>query len=695
MGGCVISIMRWRNSISTKDSECYSERITYGPINKKVTPDEPDRSGIYRYARVTDKEHKFFSTNFYDGENILQSLERNCKERDTQNAIFYRKIKKMTKEKKIDAKGKERVWEYTHLDEPTKISYNELWKLILAFGRGLVELGIKKMSKVAIYEETRWEWLTSMFGLWTQEMIGVTVYSNLGSDALHYALKETVCAAIVCNGKNIDKLVKILDDGVPMKTIIYLDELSGTVDLGNYQVYAWMDVVQKGMKSTLPYTIPHNNETSVLIMYTSGTVGNPKGVEHSIGSLTHGVHIINDRLSELVGEETGDSYIAYLPSAHIFEFVCENIMLLRGAKLCFGSPRTLTDTYARPCGDISLYRPFMMIGVPRVFETLKKTVEELLPRPGTLKRRIFDTAYQSRLEALKKGKDTPYWNKVVFKTARALWGGRMRGICCGGAPIADKTQEWLNVVLGVPVVQGYGMTETVCNATVQRFGEFVCVAGQLLKGLEARLLDVEEYKHTDTPNPRGELLLHGNFLFKSYYKQPELTKEVLLPNGWLRTGDIAEFDAKDGNMRLIGRIKGLAKNILGEYIALESLEALYCQHPIAIANGVCILVDAQKPYICALALTDETKAIEFAKTHKIPGSWPDILKNTKFQEEVTTSMVDLAKREGKMGFEHVRRVRILVDEWTPENGLTTASSKIRRPAIEKHYADVIQELFSD
>ncbi|CCW64193.1 unnamed protein product [Phytomonas sp. EM1] len=695
MGVCLVSAMKWRNNISLKDSECYANRIKYGCVNKKVTPDEADCSGIYRYAKLSDKEHESFSNDFYAGENILQSLERMCNERATRNVISYRKINKVTNEKKIDAKGKERVWEYTHLDAPTSITYEELWKLIVAFGMGLVEILIEKTSKVAIYEDTRWEWLTSMFGLWTQDMIGVTVYANLGSDALHYALKETECTAIVCNGKNIDKLVSILDNGVPTKIIIYLDELSGKADLSNYQTYAWMDVVQRGMKSTVSYGVPSNNDTTVLIMYTSGTTGNPKGVEHSIGALTHGVHVINDRLSELVGEEEGDSYVAYLPSAHIFEFICENIMLLRGALLCFGSPRTLTDTYAKPCGDITLYKPFMMSGVPRVFETIKKTVEGLLPPPGTLKRRIFDAAYESRLKALKSGKDTPYWNKVVFKTTRALWGGRMRGICCGGAPIADKTQEWLNVVLGVPVVQGYGMTETVCNASVQRFGEFDCVAGQLLKGLEARLMDVDEYKHTDKPNPRGELLLRGKFLFKGYYKQPELTKEVLMPDGWLRTGDIAEFDAKDGNMRIIGRIKGLAKNILGEYIALENLEALYCQHPIAIANGVCILVDAQKPYICALVLTDESKAMAFAKERNIPGSWPGILKSSQFLDAVTSSMVDLAKREGKVGFEHVKRVRALADEWTAENGLLTASSKIRRSGIDKHYADIIRELFSD
>lgn len=145
------------------------------------------------------------------------------------------------------------------------------------------------------------------------------------------------------------------------------------------------------------------------------------------------------------------------------------------------------------------------------------------------------------------------------------------------------------------------------------------MAGQCLRGIEIRLLDTDEYKHTDEPNPRGELLIRGPTMFKGYLKQSELTQQCMLPGGWFRTGDVAQLDKTTGEMAIVGRIKALAKNVLGEYIALQNLQALYGQHPLAIANGVCILVDSQKSFITALVLTDEAKACKFAKQHKIDG----------------------------------------------------------------------------
>ncbi|CAD2221196.1 long-chain acyl-CoA synthetase [Angomonas deanei] len=556
-------------------------------------------------------------------------------------------------------------------------------------------MGFKKGSKVAIFEDTRWEWITSMLGLWTQEYVGVTVYANLGYDALVYALKEAECGAIICNGANVPRVAKLMSDfGIKESVIIYLDELPANCDAGAHKVLPWKTVVDMGAASSRDYSIITNNDQDVLIMYTSGTTGNPKGVCHSIGALTQGSRGLNDRLTDLIGHEEEETYLSYLPAAHVFEFICECIMLGRGTVVCFGSPRTLTDLFARPAGDITTFKPFFLIGVPRIFETIKKGAEGKLPPVGTVKRALFDRAYASRLAALKEGYDTPFWNEKVFKIPRAMMGGKMRGICSGGAPLAHKTQEWMNVVIGQPVAQGYGMTETVCNTTVQRTGELNCVAGQLLKGVEVCLLDTETYKHTDKPNPRGELLVRGKFMFKGYYKQEKMTKECMLEGGWLRTGDVAEIDKVSGQVQIIGRVKALVKNALGEYIALENLEALYCQHPISIPNGVCVVADSHKSYITALVLTDESKAMAFAHENNLKGSWPDILKTKEFNAAVAASMAALGKKEKLMPFELLKYVQVLNDEWTPENNLVTASLKVRRTEIDKHYAETIKQLFA-
>ncbi|GET85405.1 long chain fatty acyl coA synthetase, putative [Leishmania tarentolae] len=694
MGGCVVSLMEVRNSTRLVENPEFAARRDYGVINERITDDEADRSGVYRCARLTDAQHAECS-NWYDGPHLLQRLSSICTEHRDQRAMAYRTVEKVVKEPVKDEKGNTREWEYTFLNEPTYITYAEVWNRLTALGRGLVELGLGKGSRVALFEDTRWEWLVTMLGAWTQGIVGVTVYANLGEDALLYALEEASCEALVCNGKSVGKLLSLMDKyGVHNATIIYLDALPSSVDVGSYRVISWTDVLTKGVQSTAPYTMPGNND-ELLIMYTSGTTGNPKGVVHTIGALTQGALGLGERLTDLLGKKDAESYVAYLPAAHIFEFTCENIMLLRRALICFGTPRTLTDAFARPCGDLRAFNPFFFTGVPRIFETIKKTVEAKLPPVGTLKRRVFDHAYQSRLAALKEGKDTPYWNEKVFRLPRSILGSKLRGICCGGAPLSDKTQEWLTVVLGRSVGQGYGMTESVCNAAVQRSGELRCEVGQLLHGVEARLLDTEHYRHTDTPHPRGELLLRGRFLFKGYYKQPALSEESLLPGGWLRTGDVAEMDAETGQMRIIGRVKALAKNCLGEYIALEALEALYCECPVVVPNGICVLVDPLQPFITALVLTDEQKAMDFARAHKMADRrWPDILNDPNFSAAVTASLAEIGKRAGKKAFELPKRVRVLNEEWTPENNLVTASMKVRRSAIDKHYADIIKELFT-
>lgn len=557
-------------------------------------------------------------------------------------------------------------------------------------------------------------------------------------------------------------------------------------------------------------------------MYTSGTTGHPKGVIHSLGSITHGSKALLSRLNELIGHGEEETYVAYLPVAHIFEFVCELIHLMRGVLVCYGSPRTLVDTSVRPCGDLSFYKPFFLIGVPRIFETMKKTVEARLPPPGSLRRRLFDAAYRSRLAALRRGRDVPLYNRHIFAASHAVLGPRLRAICCGGAALAHKTQEWVHVVLGVPLVQGYGLTETVSNGLVQRVGELRHAAGQALRGTELCLVDTEDYRHSDEPHPRGELWIRGPCVFRGYYAQPSMTREALVyedddcdhehdneddaeendrvdvrkaevceRNGattvcvigkdtekdltmdslgggvateessdatfrtteettdddvvdghtnesvdgrktkdcptagnacrvdttgagcsamtcakehrrvrregnrgpWLRTGDVVQIDRHSGQVSIIGRVKALAKNVLGEYITLESLEALYGMHPLVTPNGVCLLVDPQQPYIAALLLTDEAKAMRFAAEHRIAGVWPEVIGSAAFEAAAVASLTALAKREGRLPFECVRRVRVLNEEWTPENGLVTASMKIRRAQVEKHYATILKELF--
>ncbi|AIN95256.1 long chain fatty Acyl CoA synthetase, putative [Leishmania panamensis] len=701
MGAVLSYYFKKRNKVSEVDFPCYREYDAYGQQSVPVEGSSAsDRSMIYRMAKTSNADFERLRDEWYKGGTCLSVVEAICKMRGQATCLAYRKLREIEKSETTTADGRTKVLE-TYVFEPglRTISYERLWKCVINFGRGLQEIGLKKGEIVSIYEETRWQWLVTLYSCWSQNLVVSTVYANLGEDALQYALAETQCRAIVCNGTKVKDVLQMFEliEAPKHTKIIYLDELPSPVTSEEYDVHAWIDLVLLGEKSEARHHIPNgaeNKDDLALIMYTSGTTGNPKGVMHTHGSLYSGCMTINHRITDLLGEMTVQEwYCSYLPLAHIMEFAVTSVLMMRGVIIGYGSPRTLTDTFAKPYGDMTAYRPYIFVAVPRVFDTMKKAVEAKLPPPGSIKRKVFDKAYKDRLKALKSGRDTPFYNKKVFFAARQVMGGRVHAMLSGGGPLSASTQEFVNVVFGM-VIQGWGMTETVCCGGIQRTGnlEYNSV-GQVLNTEELRLLDTEEFKHTDQPEPRGEVLLRGPFLFKGYYKQPELTKEALDEEGWYHTGDVAAM-APNGTVRIVGRVKALVKNANGEYLALEALESIYGTNEVTLPNGVCVLVNSHRSYITIIALTNEALVNAFMKKHKITtGTFPSILKDKEFLNKVLFSLQKTGRDAHRSSFEIVQGVVLLDDEWTPENGVLTAAMKLKRRVIEERYADAIKELF--
>ena len=702
MGGCMSSVMEWRSNQSVDAHPIISGFLAYGR-EADVLPgtEKPGYSPIYRFVNTSDEENAQLSHQYYYGKHWVERVEERARLSSKQPAIGYRVIERVEKREVEDpASGKTKVFNYYHCTPYKTISYEEMWGKMLAFGRGLnALLGLTAGATVSIYEETRWEWMVSIYGIWTQKMVASTVYANLGNDALFYALCETRSDAIVCNGKSVGMLTSMLAKAGLNPAVIALDDIPANTSTHGLRVVAWTDVVKKGEEvgEAVPVYTKTESDDVCLIMYTSGTTGNPKGVIHTHGSITAGCEALHHRILDLYKPgEKGEIYCAYLPLAHILEFAVVNIFFDRGTMVGFGTPRTLTDNFAIPHGDLKEFKPKVILSVPRIFDTIRKAVEARLPAPGSFKRDIFDKAYESRRTALLEGKDTPYWNDKVFSGPRAVLGGGVYGMLSGGGPLSASTQEFINVVCGGPLIlQGWGLTETVCCGATQRLGDMEpnCV-GQLIKTCELRLRDIEEYKHTDQPEPRGEICLRGPFMFKGYYKQPELTKEAFDEDGWFCTGDVGSI-TKEGKVRIVGRVKALAKNCLGEYIALETLEAIYAQNDLCTVNGVCVIVHPDKTYICALVLTDPQRALAFAKEHHINGNFEKLLQTPAFHKAAAAALALTAKAAGRQNFEMVKNVRVLADEWTPENGLLTPTLKLRRSKVEAYYAQIIAELFKD
>ncbi|CAJ1985637.1 long chain fatty acid CoA ligase [Leishmania donovani] len=669
-----------------------------GDENVALEGTESERSTpIYRQAKVTDAMQRRLENEWYNGPNFVQRFESMCKSRGSKRALAYRPISRVSHQLVREPEsGLERLFEVTFYDATQYLTYDDVWTVVQNFGRGLRELALTPDCKVGMYLETRWEWLASAYGVWSQSMVLATVYANLGKEALSEAFAETSCAAIVTVGERVPSLIAMMRSGaMPHCILIYLDTLPEGIDAAGVTLKAWEDVVKDGALSNYPVNLPTNNDDVSLIMYTSGTTGGPKGVMHTYGSMTAGINGMGGRLNELCGGvEPDERYCSSLPLAHIFEFTVTNVFLARGCWIGFGHTRTLLSTYARPHGDLVEFKPIFLIGVPRIFDSYKKTMEASLAQRGALERQIFEHAFASRLKYLHAGMETPFWNEVVFAPLREMVGGRVRSMFGGGGPISAPTQNFMNVVLG-GFIQGYGLTETVGNGPKQLVGdlESACV-GRLEMACEMKLVDTPDYKHTDTPEPRGEVCLRGPMLFKGYYKKESVTKAAIDADGWFHTGDVGAI-ADRGRLRIVSRIKSLAKNALGEYIPMENLESLYAQVSLCVPNGVCVVVHAAKYYVCAIACTTESKAMVFARQHDIQCEWPAILKNPDFQKAATEAFRELAINAGRGKQEIVRYVHVVGDQWTPENDMLTAAGKLKRHAVAERYKDLICSLYVD
>ena len=269
----------------------------------------------------------------------------------------------------------------------------------------------------------------------------------------------------------------------------------------------------------------------------------------------------------------GEALLAYLPLAHILEFVFENAIIYWGGTLGYGNPKTLSDQSVRNCkGDIREFRPTILVGVPAVWESVKKGVIAKVNSGSPVLRNLFWGALYAKGFLMSTGlPGTAVLDSVVFKKVKDATGGRLRICMNGGGPIAKDTQRFISMAI-TPMIGGYGLTETCAmGALCDPLHWTDNALGDLESSIEIKLVDFPDagYYSTNKP-PQGEIWIRGAPVFEGYFENEEETKEALTSDGWFKTGDIGEFD-KNGHLRIIDRKKNLVKTLNGEYIALEKV----------------------------------------------------------------------------------------------------------------------------
>jgi len=585
----------------------------------------------------------------------------------------------------------------------------------------------EKHDRFAIFDETSYEWFITAQALFKQNVTVVTVYASLGIESLMTALNESKSSGIMVNFASLKDIVpKIASECPNVKYILYncrmcentpeaITKREETLkELAKYNlVLATIDeLIEMGLKEKqTPFQVkgqPHTTSDIAIMMYTSGTTSAPKGVLITHHSLLSSISSYNT----CVGVEFMNEFVhvAFLPLAHIIEILVESIILLRGGMIGYGSARFLSEGSAMPSGDLQFWRPTVLVGVPKVFDTIKKGAELQLSSiyekkgrfMGWLVNTLFEIAYSSKKAALQQRRDTPLWNWLVFKKFINGVGGRLNLILSGGSGIVPETHEFLRICLNCSVSQGYGLTETnggtaVMNALTP-FSTGTC--GAPVPCVEIRLRDVPDmgYTHNDLPYPRGELLVRGENITVGYFKQQQLTLDAYgkLPrddkNCFFETGDIAEI-LPNGSIRIIDRKKNLIKLMHGEYIALNKLESIYGNSPFVQPSGVLVVGDSSRDYPVALILPQMKYVEQVARELGINGTQLELIRNPQIVKQVQNSFDKLANDAKLANFERVKKVYLCEEEWTIENGLLTATQKHKRPAIAERYKSAITQMY--
>jgi long-chain acyl-CoA synthetase len=549
------------------------------------------------------------------------------------------------------------------------ISSRQLYGYVATLARVLKQWGIHKGDRVAILSENRPEWMIADFACMTTGIVDVPIYATLTADQTLYLLQNSGARVIFVSTLEQLRKIQAIREQTSLEKIVVMDDIS------EINVIPMWSLINSASPEEDPQFDEEAHRISsddlATLIYTSGTTGTSKGVMLSHGNLTTCA-----KMASKQAEWTpGDVYLSFLPLSHVTARHVDYVCYLDGVSLAYCAvfdqlPQMLQEA-----------KPTIIVAVPRVYEKIRAEAERQAGHG--LRRKILDWAVrvgEKHKDEIARG-ETPTdlsWkvaNQLVFSKIRQGFGGRGRAYFSGGAPLGKDMAEWFCAV-GVPIMEGYGLTETSPTLSVNRRGAFkIGSVGKVNEGVQLKIAE------------DGEILVKGPTVFKGYWNMPEETRNSFA-DGWFKTGDIGELDS-EGFLSITDRKKDLIKTSGGKFIAPQPIEnALKANVLVAQAA----IIGDKRKYASVIISPHFPLLEDWARANGVPfTSRQELVASDKVRNLYRGIVEDLNKRLAH--FETIKKIVVVPDEFTVATGEITPTLKLKRRVIEAKYKQQIDEIY--
>ncbi|MEI6205933.1 MAG: long-chain fatty acid--CoA ligase [Desulfuromonadales bacterium] len=564
------------------------------------------------------------------------------------------------------------------------LTYAAYYERVLMVARGLGKMQAKPGDRIAILSENRAGWVIADMGILCTGGITVPIYPTNTPEQIEYTINHSGARIVFVSGKfQYSKLLKVRQSIPGLELVVSFERFLGDPSLPVTTFYQLSEIdspITDAEKQAIEAGIDRIEPADILtLIYTSGTTGVPKGV-----MLSHNNILTNTRyLTEQSGAvEKDDVLLSFLPLSHILERTAGYYMTVRnGALMAFA------DSIEKVAENMMEVKPTVMVCVPRLFEKIYHRIFENAHQMPAIKKNLFHWA----VDVGKKFIAATYIHKqpatllklkyrladrLVFSKIRARFGGNMKLFCSGGAPL-DKTINEFFWVIGIPIFEGYGLTETSPALSFNNFEH-------IRFGSVGVALEETEFKIADD----GEILVKGPQVMAGYYNDPVATSEAI-QDGWFKTGDIGHIE--DGFVFITDRKKELIITAGGKNIAPQPIENELKM--IKYVSSAFVYGD-RKPYLTALLVPNMERMLEFAKEHHLHYfEMEDLVINEQVHKLFEQRLADINSRLAP--YETIKKFVLLAQDFSIEGGELTPTLKLRRKVIYEKYKHRIEDLYID